>query len=63
MSPTTPQSAPGMRTEPPVSVPMAPATKQAATAQPAPLLDPPHIASMFHGLRAVPKWGLTPVGP
>src|ERR1051325_4513788 len=47
-----PQNAAGPRIEPPVSVPIAPGTKPAATAAPAPLDDPPGRWSGFHGLRA-----------
>src|SRR4051812_35679530 len=50
--PTVPQQAAGLRTEPPVSVPIAPGTKPAATAAPAPVLEPPVKCSGFHGLRA-----------
>lgn len=41
LRPTTPQSAAGLRIEPPVSVPIAPKQSPAATAAPAPLDDPP----------------------
>ena len=38
--------------EPPVSDPMAPGRKPAATAAPDPLDDPPVVWSVFQGLRA-----------
>src|SRR5690554_2497625 len=47
-----PQRAAGPRIDPPVSDPIAPKTKPAATAAPEPLLDPPLKCSRFHGLRA-----------
>ena len=49
-----PQSEEGMRIEPPVSVPSAPAQSPAATAAPEPLLDPPGIRSAPQGLDGVP---------
>ena len=39
--PVRPQKAEGMRTDPPVSVPIAPAARPADTATPEPLLEPP----------------------
>lgn len=55
-NPVTPQSAEGVRTDPPVSVPTAHGTSRAATATPEPLLEPPgvHGSRMSHGLRGAP---------
>src|SRR5882672_5650596 len=50
--PATPHIEAGLRTEPPVSVPMATGSKPAAVAAPAPLEEPPQKWSRFHGLRA-----------
>src|SRR5687768_494932 len=50
--PTTPHIDAGLRTEPPVSVPIANGTKPAAVEVPAPLDDPPQKWSRFQGLRA-----------
>src|SRR6266852_863404 len=50
--PTTPQHADGMRIEPPPSLPCASDPSPAATALPAPPLEPPAVCSRFHGLRA-----------
>src|SRR5918911_4737413 len=61
--PTQPHSAAGMRILPPVSVPVVPAASPAAIAAPEPPLDPPGIASRFHGLRVAPKCGLLVVTP
>ena len=47
--------------DPPVSVPSAAGTIEAATAQPAPLLEPPQVACRSHGFRAEPNCGLVPV--
>ena len=47
-----PQNAAGPRMEPPVSDPVAPCTKPAASAAPEPLEEPPGMCSTFHGLRA-----------
>src|SRR5215467_16002891 len=48
-----PQSAAGLRTEPPVSVPIVANARLAATAAPDPVLDPPvNPCAVFHGLRA-----------
>src|SRR5690606_16635222 len=53
--PLTPQSAAGWRTDPPVSVPVAPMTKPAATAAADPPDEPPGTAETSQGLRAGPK--------
>src|SRR5688500_78594 len=50
--PATPHIAAGLRTEPPVSVPIAAGRKPAAVAAPEPLEEPPQKWSRFHGLRA-----------
>src|SRR6202008_2355722 len=55
-----PQNAAGMRTEPPMSDPTASAPKPAATAAPAPELDPPLLHCPFHGLRVTPYAELRP---
>jgi hypothetical protein len=49
LKPTTPQSAAGCRTEPPVSVPSAHTTSPAATAAADPPDDPPGTVSRFQG--------------
>ena len=53
-SPTRPQNAAGVRTDPPPSVPCPSATIPAATAAPEPPLDPPALWSVAHGLRVGP---------
>ena len=50
LKPTTPQWVPGMRTEPPSSLPTEPKHNPAATAAADPAEDPPVILSKFHGL-------------
>ena len=62
-SPTTPHSAAGMRTDPPVSVPRASGTRPAATATAEPALDPPAIRPGSCGLAAGPFAATSPVGP
>src|SRR3546814_18405273 len=47
-----PQAVAGLRTDPPVSVPMDTGTNPAATATPDPLEEPPGWWVRFHGLRA-----------
>ena len=54
-----PQKLDGMRIEPPASVPSASAHMPAATAAPAPPLDPPGVRSGFQGLRVIPVKGLS----
>ena len=61
--PTHPHSAAGMRTLPPVSLPVAAATSRAATAAADPPLDPPAIRDRSCGLCVVPKNGLIVVTP
>src|SRR4051794_942167 len=53
-SPTTPQWAAGNRIDPPMSLPWATGTSPAATAAPAPPLDPPVEWAVFQGLRVAP---------
>src|SRR5262245_66546207 len=50
--PTMPHIVAGLRTEPPVSVPMAAGRNPAAVAAPEPLDEPPQKWSRFQGLRA-----------
>src|SRR5262245_55387462 len=49
--PAMPHEAAGPRIEPPVSEPVAPAHRPAATATPDPLDEPLGVCSTFHGLR------------
>ena len=51
LNPTTPQSAAGWRTEPPVSEPRASGTLPAATAAAEPPLEPPGTVPRCQGLR------------
>ena len=52
MSPAMPQKEAGLRIDPPVSVPSAPITSPAATADAEPVLEPPvNPCSGFHGFR------------
>src|SRR5205085_6635415 len=53
-APTTPQSAAGWRTLPPVSEPSAAGTMRAATAAADPPLEPPGTRFVSHGLRVGP---------
>src|SRR5437764_3766395 len=55
LSPTTPQSAAGWRTDPPVSDPSAAGTMRAATATAEPPDDPPGTRVVSHGLHAGPN--------
>ena len=59
LMPKRPQSADGMRTEPPPSVPSAKGVSPAATLAPAPPLEPPGVFARFHGLRVMPLSGLS----
>src|SRR5439155_17722333 len=63
LSPTMPQHAAGPRMEPPVSLPVAPGHRKAATAAPDPPLEPPGERSSAHGLRVGPYHGLFVVEP
>src|SRR5690348_4944112 len=51
LTPTRPQQLAGIRIEPPPSDPCAAGASPAATAAPAPPLDPPAIRSRSHGVR------------
>ncbi|GAA3092309.1 hypothetical protein GCM10010449_15080 [Streptomyces rectiviolaceus] len=53
-NPKRPLWAAGMRSEPAASVACAIGTTPAATAAPAPPLDPPALRSRFQGLRVAP---------
>src|SRR5439155_225245 len=59
LKPYTPQNEAGIRTEPPASVPSATGPRPLATATAAPPLEPPGESSRFHGLRVIPKRGLS----
>ena len=56
LSPTRPQMAAGMRTDPPVSVPSAAGARSAATPTAEPLLEPPGTrwVEVSHGFQGVP---------
>src|SRR5690606_30696595 len=62
LRPTNPFQAAGMRTEPPVSVPIEPAQRPRARATPAPDDEPPGARSIVSSkaLAGVPQAGLTP---
>ncbi len=51
---TRPQCPAGSRTDPAISLPTAPNPIPAASAAPAPELDPPVLRVRFHGLRVMP---------
>src|SRR5215470_12021535 len=59
LTPTRPQKAAGIRTEPPPSVPIPIGPSPAATAAAAPPLEPPGVRMRFHGLRVTPNVGLS----
>ena len=63
LKPVTPQSAAGMRTEPPVSEPMAAAAMPSVTDTAAPEDEPPGMrpSERSHGFFGVPKCGLMPI--
>src|SRR5262245_15547241 len=66
LSPVRPLNAAGLRTDPPVSEPMAAGANPAATATPEPLLEPPGTRCapcQSHGLRGVPMCALVPDPP
>src|SRR5438045_3451752 len=65
LRPVSPQKEAGIRTEPPVSVPIAHGAIRAATATPEPLLDPPGVRASVrsHGFHGVPRWALVPQPP
>ena len=57
----SPVRQPGMRTEPPPSVPSAiERDRRRRPKQPRPALDPPGVFARFHGLRVMPVSGLSP---
>src|SRR5215470_7156941 len=60
-----PQSADGTRMEPPPSVPTASGPSPAATAAPAPPLEPPAVRDGSHGFRVGPnsRLSVTPLCP
>jgi len=60
LSPTRPQKAAGMRTDPPRSLPIVKGPNPAATAAAPPDVDPPGVRARFQGFRAVPCWLLMP---
>src|SRR5215469_14216534 len=61
--PTTPQTAAGMRIEPPLSEPTERYTRPAATCAPDPPLDPPGENLVFQGFPILPKSRFTPDSP
>ena len=63
LTPTMPQYAAGVRTEPPMSVPREAKVMPAATLAAPPPLEPAGMWSVFQGLRTVPKCGLSDVPP
>ena len=65
LSPTRPLNADGMRTEPPVSLPMPAGASRAATATPVPLDEPPGVRWVLrsHGFHGAPISGLVPQPP
>src|SRR5687767_6405314 len=63
LSPTMPHHAAGPRIDPPVSLPVAPGHRNAATAAPDPPLEPPGERSSAHGFRVGPYHGLFVVEP
>src|SRR5256714_9188395 len=54
LRPTSPQQDAGMRIDPPPSLPCATGQRPAASAAPAPPLEPPGVRSVSHGLRQSP---------
>src|SRR5687768_7583804 len=54
LSPTLPQNAAGMRTDPAPSVPMPSGARPAATAAAVPPDEPPDVFDGSHGLRVIP---------
>src|SRR4051812_5273838 len=63
LKPTVPVQAAGMRTEPPLSVPIAASARPAASAAALPPLDPPGVRSGAIGLGTQPKWSFSLVTP
>jgi len=62
LNPVRPHRAEGMRTDPPVSVPIAKAAMSSVTETAAPEDEPPGIrpVARSHGLRGVSKWAFSP---
>ena len=63
LKPTMPQSAAGIRTEPPVSLPIAISAMPSPTVTAAPDDEPPGMRARSRGLPGVPKCGLAPIAP
>ena len=63
LKPTMPHSPAGMRTEPPVSVPIAISHMPSAAVTAAPDEEPPGSRARSLGLPGVPKCGLAPIPP
>src|SRR5579872_3506313 len=65
LSPVMPHQDAGIRTEPPVSEPMAQGVQRAATATPDPDEDPPGVRWVFksQGFQGVPIYWLVPQAP
>src|SRR5260370_24212198 len=61
LNPTTPQCAPGIRTDPPSSLPTDAKQSPVETAAADPAEDPPVILSRFQGLCTRPKQPVVPV--
>src|SRR5205085_3485183 len=61
LNPTTPQCAPGIRTDPPSSLPTDAKQSPVETAAADPAEEPPVILSRFQGLCAGPKQPVVPV--
>src|SRR5580658_191365 len=61
LNPTTPQCAPGMRTEPPSSLPTDAKQSPVETAAADPAEEPPVILARFQGLCTAPKQPVVPV--
>ena len=62
-SPMQPFSEPGMRIEPPVSVPSVSTASSAAIAAPEPPLEPPGMREVSQGLRQGPVHSFCEVAP
>ena len=61
LKPTIPHNAAGIRTEPPVSLPMAISQRPSEAATAAPADEPPGTRARSRGLPGVPKCGLAPM--
>ena len=62
-NPTTPQNAAGVRSEPPVSEPVASGTMDVASATAEPPEEPPQVRAGSNGLPVAPWTGLTVLPP